>query len=40
MDFAELGLAGQWKARDLWQHKDLGSDAKLTLPIPPHGSAL
>ena len=38
---AELELAGQWKARDLWQHKDLGtSDAKLTLPIPPHGSAL
>ena len=40
VNFTELGLAGQWKARDLWQHKDLGSDAKLTLPIPPHGAAL
>ena len=41
MNFAELGLAGRWKARDLWQHKDLGtSDAKLTLQIPPHGSAI
>jgi alpha-galactosidase len=37
----EAKLSGNWTARDLWQHKNLGTfDAKVALPVPPHGAVL
>jgi hypothetical protein len=34
-------LTGAWKARDLWQHKDLGAvGPKLTVNVPSHGAVL
>jgi alpha-galactosidase len=37
----EAGISGKWTARDLWQHKDLGTfDAKLTFTVPAHGAVL
>jgi len=39
--WADLGIAGTWSVRDLWQHKDLGrNDKSVSQTIPPHGSAL
>jgi alpha-galactosidase len=41
LNWEDARLSGKWTARDLWQHKDLGeSDAKLALPVPPHGAVL
>ncbi len=41
LDQNQAGLAGQWSARDVWQHKDLGAvDGKLALEVPPHGAVL
>ena len=37
----EAALSGQWTARDLWLHKDLGGfDTKLALQVPAHGAVL
>jgi alpha-galactosidase len=39
--FADLGISGSFKARDLWQHKDLGPVGDTLSPsIPWHGAAL
>ncbi len=41
LDWIEASLSGRWIARDLWQHKNLGSfDTKLTLQVPAHGAVL
>jgi hypothetical protein len=41
LNWQDAKLTGPWAARDLWQHKDLGTfDAKITQPIPPHGTVL
>jgi alpha-galactosidase len=40
-DWTELGLAaGQYKARDLWEHKEAGPIALLKLNLSPHASIL
>ena len=41
LNWEDATLSGQWKARDLWQHKDLGStDTKFATTVPPHGAVL
>ena len=41
LNWNEASLSGKWIARDLWQHKNLGSfDRKLTLQVPAHGAVL
>ena len=41
LNWDEAALSGNWTARDLWQHKDLGTfDAKLALQVPAHGAVL
>ena len=41
LNWNEASLSGKWIARDLWQHKNLGSfDRKLTLQVPAHGALL
>jgi alpha-galactosidase len=40
-DWKQLGVtAGQYKVRDLWERKDVGSAALLKANLPPHGSIL
>ncbi|MCX8154953.1 MAG: NPCBM/NEW2 domain-containing protein [Verrucomicrobiae bacterium] len=39
--WAELGLSGPWRVRDLWRQKDMGqADRALTADIPRHGVML
>jgi alpha-galactosidase len=39
--WSELGLKEkEYKLRDLWEHKDLGSADSVTVTVPPHGVAL
>jgi alpha-galactosidase len=34
-------LPGQWRVRDLWQHKEIApSDGTLTAPVPAHGAVM
>jgi alpha-galactosidase len=41
LNWDDAQLAGKWTARDLWQHKDLGTfQAKISLPVPAHGTVL
>jgi alpha-galactosidase len=41
LKWEDAKLTGSLKARDLWQHKDLGLfDRELTLPVPKHGAQL
>jgi hypothetical protein len=41
LNWSDAGLAGAQSARDLWQHKDMGTfDNQITLPVPPHGAVL
>jgi len=41
LNWEDAKLTGKWVARDLWQHKNLGTfDAKITLQVSPHGSVL
>lgn len=37
VDFANLGIAGEWKIRDLWKHSDEGTATSLEVTIPAHG---
>ena len=38
VDFAKLGYTGNVQARDLWQHKDLGTlPAMYNVEVPAHG---
>ena len=40
-EWKDLGLSGkEYKLRDLWEHKDLGTANVLTAELPPHASAL
>jgi len=38
--YAEYGYVdrAQYKVRDLWQRKELGTQSALTVDLPPHGS--
>ena len=41
LKWVDAGLNGEFAARDLWQHKDLGDfTGQLTLPVPAHGAVL
>jgi alpha-galactosidase len=41
LNWDEAALSGKWIARDLWQHKNLGTfDRKLVLQAPAHGAVL
>jgi len=41
VDFPDVGFVGKVRARDLWQHKDLGEfEKQLTADIPAHGAKL
>lgn len=35
--FADLGISGEWKVRDLWRHADEGTASTLNATIPAHG---
>lgn len=37
VDFAQLGIEGQWKVRDLWKHADEGTMSSLSVTLPAHG---
>ena len=38
---SDLGVAGSVRARDLWEHTDLGVlTGSVSVPLPPHGSRL
>lgn len=37
VNFADLGISGEWKIRDLWKHADEGSATSVTATIPAHG---
>lgn len=37
LDFADLGIDGDWNLRDLWQHRDEGTASSISATIPPHG---
>ncbi|HLJ54859.1 MAG TPA: glycoside hydrolase family 27 protein, partial [Chthonomonadaceae bacterium] len=40
-DRAALRLAGRWRVRDCWQHKDLGTlGERIAIDVPAHGAAL
>ena len=41
VDFASLGLEGEWLVRDLWRQKDLGLYVKsFSDTVPPHATTL
>lgn len=37
VDFSTLGIAGEYKVRDLWKHVDEGTASALTATVPAHG---
>lgn len=37
VNFADLGIQGQWKIRDLWRHADEGTASSLSATVPAHG---
>ena len=37
VNFADLGIAGQWKVRDLWRHADEGVASGVSANVPAHG---
>lgn len=37
VNFADLGIEGQWKVRDLWKHADEGTATSINATIPAHG---
>ncbi len=37
VEFADLGINGEWKVRDLWKHADEGSSTGINATIPAHG---
>ena len=41
LSFANLGINGVSKARDVWQHKNVSTiNGKLSLDLPKHGIAV
>ena len=39
--WSDMGLSGEQRVRDLWEHKDLGVMAdQIILPVPKHGAIL
>ncbi len=41
LGWTDIGLTGpNWKLRDLWARKELGSQGLLNVSLPPHASAL
>ena len=34
---SQLGISGEWKVRDLWQHADEGMTSTLSATLPAHG---
>eukprot|EP01098_Paradermamoeba_levis_P006725 TRINITY_DN2793_c0_g1_i1.p1 TRINITY_DN2793_c0_g1~~TRINITY_DN2793_c0_g1_i1.p1 ORF type:complete len:433 (+),score=114.65 TRINITY_DN2793_c0_g1_i1:186-1301(+) len=39
--WADLGISGNWNARDLWKHKNLGGfDQQFSSLVPPHDVAM
>jgi len=34
---SRLGISGEWKVRDLWQHADEGTTSTLSATLPAHG---
>lgn len=37
VSFADLGIAGEWKVRDLWRHADEGTASSISATVAPHG---
>jgi hypothetical protein len=37
VDFADLGITGEWNVRDLWKHADEGKATSLSATLPAHG---
>ena len=37
VDFADLGISGQYNVRDLWKHADEGTATSLSVNVPAHG---
>lgn len=37
VNFADLGITGEWKVRDLWRHADEGTATSVSASIPAHG---
>jgi len=37
VDFAQLGISGSLKVRDLWLHVDEGTASSLSVTLPAHG---
>ena len=34
---SDLGIDGQWKVRDLWEHTDEGTVSAVKAKVEPHG---
>ena len=37
VNFADLGISGEYNVRDLWKHADEGKASSVTATIPAHG---
>jgi len=37
VNFADLGLDGSYKVRDLWKHADEGTASSIKANVAPHG---
>lgn len=37
VNFADLGIEGEWNVRDLWKHADEGKASSVSATIPAHG---
>lgn len=37
VSFADLGITGEWKVRDLWRHADEGTASSISATVAPHG---
>lgn len=37
VNLSDLGIDGQWKARDLWKHADEGTVSSISATVAPHG---
>ena len=37
VNFADLGIQGEWKIRDLWRHADEGTGSSVSATVAPHG---
>lgn len=37
VNFADLGISGEWNVRDLWKHADEGKASSVSATLPAHG---